>query len=215
MAVTTATSEIELTRYPARVSTVASSRPSDAELRSEDTSDDQAPANAAEDIPDGGYGWTVVFACSVISFWFAGWTSAWGVVQANLLQSPQLAVSPSTISFIGSLALACEVAFGLLSVQFMRVVGARVNTMMGIILLGLGVLLSSFTINNIGGLFCAAGALIGFGSCLLYATTNAVPVQWFSNRLGIANGLVKVGGGIGGTVLSVSIQGLIDRIGIS
>jgi MFS family permease len=214
MAVTSATSETELTRYSARVSALGSIHPSDAESRLDNTSDYHVPANAAEDIPDGGYGWTVVFACSVVTFWFAGWTSAWGVVQANLLQSPQLAVSASTISFIGSLALACEVAFGLLSVRFMRVVGARVTTMMGITLLSLGVLLSSFTINNVGGLFCAAGALTGLGSCLLYATSNAVLVQWFSSKLGTANGLVKVGGGIGGTVLSVSIQALIDRIGI-
>jgi MFS family permease len=39
-------------------------------------------------------------------------------------------------------------------------------------------------------------------------------VQYFSKKLGLANGLVKLGGGIGGTVLAVALDALITRVGI-
>lgn len=58
------------------------------ESRSEHpTLDQPAPDNAATVVPDGGYGWVVVFCCSVIAFWFSGLTGAWGVVQTALLSS--------------------------------------------------------------------------------------------------------------------------------
>lgn len=46
-----------------------------------------APPSAVEAIPDGGYGWTVVFACSVITFMINGWTGCWGVLQTAILQT--------------------------------------------------------------------------------------------------------------------------------
>jgi hypothetical protein len=36
-------------------------------------------------VPDGGYGWVVIFACSVLTFWFVGTTYSWGVIQAALV----------------------------------------------------------------------------------------------------------------------------------
>ncbi|KAK6083741.1 hypothetical protein SCUP234_03600 [Seiridium cupressi] len=45
-------------------------------------------------------------------------------------------------------------------------------------------------------------------------STN-LPVQWFDKRLGTANGLVKLGGGIGATVMAVIVQLMIDRVGLA
>ncbi|KAH8655342.1 major facilitator superfamily domain-containing protein [Xylariales sp. PMI_506] len=111
-------------------------------------------------IRDGGYGWVVVFACFVQTFWVNAWTGSWGVIQAAILLQT-----------------------------------------------------SSFTVGNIGGLF-ASGALYGVGGSLMYTMSNSLPVQWFDSRLGTANGLVKLGGGIGATVMALVVQLLIDRIGI-
>lgn len=44
--------------------------------------------------------------------------------------------------------------------------------------------------------------------------SNTLPVQWFNNKLGTANGLVKLGGGLGATVMAVAVQALIDQVGI-
>lgn len=48
---------------------------------------------------------------------------------------------------------------------------------------------------------------------LLQMVASVLPSQYFGNRLGRANGLVKFAGGIGGTVLSISADALIRRVG--
>ena len=176
--------------------------------------DDQAPPNAVEAVPDGGYGWTVVFACSFFLFWMNGYTTAWGVLQTAILKSPELHTDVLTITFVGSLYMACMVAFGLPSVRLMRAFGVRYTCLIAVILFGLGLIATSFTLDHLGGLFCIAGVLLGLGTSLLYAATNSMPIQWFSTKLGTANGIVKAGGGIGATVLPLAAQALIDRMGM-
>lgn len=174
-----------------------------------------APANAIEAIPDGGYGWTVVFDCALLLFWLNGYNTTWGVFQTALLRSPSLKVDVRTITFVGSLCLGVLPAFGMISVRIMRTFGARYSCVIGMILFGLGPILSSFTLDNIGGLFCTAGMLMGLSSGVIYVATNSLPILWFSRRLGTANGLVKAGGGIGATVLPLAAQALIDSIGLA
>lgn len=176
--------------------------------------DEQPPANAVEAVPDGGYGWTVVSACSFLLFWINGYTTCWGVLQTALLKSSYLKVDVLTISFVGSLYMACMVAFGIASVKLMKAFGVRRMCVIAIVLFGLAPILISFTLDNIGGLFCTAGVLVGFSSSILYTATNSMPTQWFSSKLGTANGLVKTGGGVGATVLPLAAQSLIDSVGL-
>lgn len=176
---------------------------------------EQPPTNAFESIPDGGVdAWTVVSACGTLIFWTNGYTTTWGVLQTAILQASQLEVDVRTLTFVGSLALACIVAFGILAVRLMKTFGARYTCLVALMLFSSGPILTSFTLNNLGGLFCTAGALVGLGSSTLYTAGNSLPVQWFSGKLGTANGLVKVGGGLGATVLPIAAQGLIDAIGL-
>ncbi|RMZ80919.1 hypothetical protein DV737_g2745, partial [Chaetothyriales sp. CBS 132003] len=176
--------------------------------------DDVAPENAVTVVPDGGYGWVVVFACSVLTFWFSGLTGAWGIIQTALLSSTLTDTTTSTTAFVGSLGITICVAFGLMAVRLMRLIGARYAATLGISLLGIGALASGFTTTNIAGLFQTFGVLIGAGSCLCYTASNVMPMQYFSRRLGLANALVKLGGGLGATVLCVSLDSLINAVGI-
>ncbi|KAK5318935.1 hypothetical protein LTR70_005231 [Exophiala xenobiotica] len=176
---------------------------------------EEPPADAFEAIPDGGIdSWITVSACGFLTFWSNGYISSWGVLQAAILQSSYMEVNIWTLSFVGSLALACIVAFGTLSVRAMKLFGMRYTCLVAVLLLGLGPILTSFTLNHLGGLFCTAGALVGVTSSILYTASNSLPVQWFSSKLGTANGLVKAGGGIGATVLPIAAQGLINAIGL-
>lgn len=190
---------------------------SDLELRSKDniTDDQQAPANAIEAIPDGGYGWTIIFDSALVLFWINGYNTTWGVFQTALLKVPNLQVDVQTITFVGTLSLGILGAFGMLAVRIMRKFGARYSCVVGMFLFGIAPILSSFTLNNVGGLFCTAGVLMGLSSALLYAATNSLPILWFNRRLGIANGLVKAGGGLGATVLPIIAQALIDSVGLA
>ena len=176
---------------------------------------EEPPEDAFEAIPDGGIdSWMVVAACSFLTFWSNGYITSWGVLQTAIFQSASLQVDVWTLSFVGSLALACIVAFGMLSVRVMKLFGIRNTCLVAVVLLGLGPILTSFTIDNLGGLFCTAGALVGITSSILYTASNSLPVQWFSSKLGTANGLVKAGGGVGATVLPIAAQGLINAVGL-
>lgn len=117
---------------------------------------------ADESVPDGGYGWVVVFACSMLTFWFIGTTYSWGIIQAALVE--RKLSSPATISFVGSLAAATISVLALVNARLIRRIGARNTALLGVLFLGLGEILSGFTTRNIGGLFFTAGVVMGLGA---------------------------------------------------
>ncbi|KAH9876027.1 hypothetical protein J1614_003905 [Plenodomus biglobosus] len=173
------------------------------------------PAFSTTAIPDGGYGWVVVFCASVTTFLVNAMVSCWGVLQTALLSSSLSKVSPSTLSFVGSLSLACSVAFSLVTTRLARWCGSRTTAMVGIALMALGQFAASFSTHNVAGLFLSIGAVSGIGLNAVYTICNALPVQYFSGKLGLANGLVKLGGGIGGAVMAIVLQALVNRVGIA
>ncbi|KAF2866964.1 major facilitator superfamily domain-containing protein [Massariosphaeria phaeospora] len=166
-------------------------------------------------IPDGGYGWTIVFCCSVMAFWQNGIINCWGVLQAALLDSTLKSVPTSTVSFIGSLHLAGGVFYSLLVVRLMRWVGSRTTSLIGMLLMGMSLIGSSFCTSDVAGLFGTAGLLAGVGMAMIYTVSNTLPVQYFSGHLGLANGLVKLGGGVGATVMALALEALYRRVGIA
>lgn len=42
---------------------------------------------------------------------------------------------------------------------------------------------------------------------------STIPAQYFNKKRGLANGIVYAGGGIGGTVISFAMDGLIQKLG--
>ncbi|KAF5619587.1 monocarboxylate transporter 12 [Fusarium tjaetaba] len=176
--------------------------------------EEEPPENATSAIPDGGYGWTIVASCFTLLFWINGYTTAWGVLQAAIVQSPRLHTNIRTITFVGSLYMACMVAFGLISVRLSREYGIRITSLVATIFFGSGLIITSFTLEHLAGLFCIAGLLVGLSTSLLYTATNTMPTQWFSRKLGTANGIVKAGGGVGATVLPLATQAMIDKVGL-
>ncbi|POR31510.1 Uncharacterized protein TPAR_08278 [Tolypocladium paradoxum] len=184
--------------------------------RTFDSADDTivAPSDAAEAIPDGGYGWIVVFACFVQTFWVNAWTGSWGILQTALLKTTMRHVPASTLSFVGSLGLALTVGLCLVCVRLAQMIGAKWTTLMGITLFGASNIIGGFSVSNVGGLF-VTGILYGVGASLLYTMANNLPVQWFSDHLGTANGVAKLGGGVGATIMTVVLQLLIEKVGIA
>ena len=205
----TQTETIELTQIPAS----PNSQRSDV-LDTNHDPDSEVPITAAEAIPDGGYGWMVVFACSVVTFMINGRSGSWGVMQTAIYQQYPGHESTVSLSFVGSLGIALAVAFGVISVRLSRMIGARYSMIFGVLLMSFGLMCSSFTVDNLGGLFVTSGVSFGLGSSITYTLGNSLPVQWFSSKLGTANGLVKLGGGLGATTMALVAQALIDKVGI-
>ena len=113
-------------------------------------------------IPDGGYGWIVITACAAITWWFVGTTYSWGVIQAALVNEGLAAAS--TLSFVGSMTVACVAILALLNARLVMALGARKSGLIGIGLLSAGEIAGSFATKNVGGLFVTVGVLMGLGT---------------------------------------------------
>ncbi|KAF7365702.1 Monocarboxylate permease Mch4 [Mycena venus] len=164
-------------------------------------------------VPDGGYGWAVVFGCAVLTWWFVGTSYSWGVIQAALVK--QGLSSASTLSFVGSSTTACISGLGLVNARVIRFLGARRTALLGISLIGLGEILSGFATLNIGVLFVTFGAVVGIGTSLCFMVVSITPAQYFNKKRGLANGIVYAGGGLGGAVTSFAMDALIKSVGLS
>ncbi|KAJ1329823.1 MFS transporter MCT family solute carrier family 16 (monocarboxylic acid transporters) member 10 [Microdochium nivale] len=191
--------------------------PSDGEERVSNgaTSNGHGAPDLSGPPPDGGYGWVVILVCFVHTFWQNAWTGSWGILQVALLETTLRGEQSSTISFIGSLGIALSVGLGLAVIRLARTWGARWTSLTGIVLYGVSCLASAEAVSNVGGLFVACGVTYGVGACLIYTMSNSLPIQWFDARLGTANGIVKLGGGVGATVMAVVTGVLTDRLGVA
>ena len=112
-------------------------------------------------VPEGGYGWVIVFASSILAWWAIGTPYSWGAIRAALVK--ETSFPPSTLSFVGSMAVACVAAFGLLNARIVQALGVRKTSLIGVLLLGIGQILSSFSTHNIGGLSVTIGTTVGLG----------------------------------------------------
>ncbi|KAL4916052.1 MFS general substrate transporter [Aspergillus aurantiobrunneus] len=173
----------------------------------------QASLVADSQVPDGGYGWVAVTACAVITWWFIGTSYSWGILQAALVKEG--VSSASTLAFVGSLAVACISFLGILNARLIRMFGTRVCALLGVVLLGMGEVLSGFALRSIGGLFVTAGAVMGIGISLCFMVVSVTPAQYFKAKRGIANGIVYAGGGLGGAVISFIADALVQGTGIA
>ena len=161
--------------------------------------------------PDGGYGWVIVGACALLTWWFVGTTYCWGVIQGALVE--QKLSSPATLSWIGSLAVALNAILAIGSAKVIRRIGARATAMLGIVFLSSGEMLAGFATKNVPALFLTEGVTLGVGVSLCFMAVSTVTAQYFSRKRGLANGIVFAGGGLGGAVISVAMDGLIQRLG--
>jgi MFS family permease len=219
MSTTTITEDrIELTSFPATSHyPLNKSSPSTSRPASVTHSHDEGSENAAYSVtavPDGGYGWVVVAAGFTTSFFSNAIINCWGVLQAALLNSTLKDVAPSTLSYVGSLGLAGGTLYGLGAVRLIRLIGCRPTILLGVFLMGLSLIGASFCTSNLPGLFGTYSIIGGIGMSLNWTVNNTIPVQYFSARLGLANGLIKLGGGVGGCVMAVALEALYRRVGI-
>lgn len=181
----------------------------------ETTADIAAQSQLADSAaPDGGYGWVIVAATSLINFWTTGTSYSWGLLQSAILKANKGA-SASTVAFVGSLWVASVAIFALINARVIRLLGARNTSVLGIVLLGSGEIISSFSVGNVGGLFITTGVIMGMGTSLCFMVNSIVPAQYFVKRRGLANGLVYAAAGLGGAIISLMMNALVNKLGPS
>lgn len=145
------------------------------------------------------------------SIQFVGTGYSWGVMQGALVEKGLS--TPATLSYVGSLATAIIAFLAIINARIIRAIGAQRTGMLGILILGISEILSGFTVNSLPGLFITSGVSLGVGLSLCFMAASATPAQYFSKKRGLANGIVFAAGGLGGAIISLSLDALIRRLG--
>ncbi|KAI9457772.1 MFS general substrate transporter [Lactarius psammicola] len=190
--------QVPLSDLPVPERTIAVQETTDPTGSSHRSPDLTHTREAPEDFPEGGYGWVVVLACSVISFFFGGLTYSWGIVQARLTQS-RLA-GDSQLSFIGSTTITLISVAALINLlPWIRPAAKQLFN------------------KELWRLVRDRWPHLGFGTSLTFMVHPDIS-DWgwrISSVDGVANGLVFARNGLGGGVISIALNSLVDRVGIS
>lgn len=164
--------------------------------------------------PDGGYGWVVVGCCFMVNAMTWGVNSSYGVYLAHYLSSNKYPnATPLQYAFIGGLSVSQSMFIAPIVTLLLRRTSTRTGMAVGIILQTGSLTLASFS-TAIWHLFLTQGVLFGWGLGFLFTSSVGTISQWFSKKRSLANGITSAGSGIGGLVFSLSIQRIIQTMGV-
>lgn len=148
--------------------------------------------------------WIVVIGAVIIQL-ALGTIYTWGVM--TIFVSPYLGLPRELTVFVFGVGL---LAFGLsmiFSGQFQQRIGPRKATMIGGIILAVGVMLSA-AMTTLIGLIITYGLLFGIGIGIAYVCPIATAQKWFPDKKGLISGIAVAGFGAGAFIFNYVISAL-------
>ncbi|GJD03040.1 MFS monocarboxylate transporter [Colletotrichum higginsianum] len=162
--------------------------------------------------PDGGrLAWLQVAGSFFLFFNSWGLTSSYGVFQ-TYYQATMQHTSADAIAWIGSIQSCLVLLVGVLVGPLYDAGYFRSLTLTGIALVFLGLCMTSLA-SRYWQTLLAQAFCVGLGAGCLYIPSVAIILQWFARRRALATGVVATGGGLGGVVYPLIVQGLLPRVG--
>ncbi|CAH3898296.1 unnamed protein product [Pieris brassicae] len=180
----------------------------DKELKKEQNLINTAPPKAI--IPDGGWGWVVVFSSFVISVIADGISFSFGLLYMEFLD--EFKASKATTAWIGSLFIAVPLLAGPVMSALVDRYGCRSMTILGGLISTLGFVLASVS-NSIELIMLTFGVIAGLGLGLVYVTAVVSIAYWFEKKRNLAVGLGACGTGVGTFIYAPMTQYLIKEFG--
>ncbi|KAJ9587826.1 hypothetical protein L9F63_018750 [Diploptera punctata] len=166
--------------------------------------------NPRSKVPDGGWGWVIVFASLVISMVADGISFSFGLLYIEFLK--HFGESKSKTSWIGSLFMAVPLLSGPIGSALVDRYGCRTMTMLGGLISGIGFILSAL-VNSIELMYLTFGVIAGLGLGFCYVTAVVSIAYWFDKKRALAIGLGACGTGIGTFVYAPMTQYFIETYG--
>jgi MFS family permease len=154
------------------------------------------------------YGWVVLAAAFVIITMSIGTLFTLGVFFRPIEES--MGWSRSGIGAIGLFNWIVMGAGGVVSGFVSDRLGTRRVVMVGAVLLGLGLVLSSY-VQEIWQLYVTFGLLVGAGVSAFYVPLTVLAIKWFEGRRGMAAAVVSAGNGLGILALAPLSRWLINE----
>lgn len=130
-------------------------------------------------IPDGGYGWMVVFASLAIQLIIDGIAFSFGLIYTELLN--YFEESKTKTAWIGALFLAVPLMSGPVLSNLVDKYGCRVMTVIGGLIGGIGFVLASIS-TSVEMLYITFGLISGFGIGIGYVTAIVSIAFWFDKK---------------------------------
>jgi MFS family permease len=175
---------------------------------------DPASFNPLEN-PDGGTtAWLTVFGAFLTIFCSFGWINTMAIWQEYYARHQLAAYSPSAISWITSLGSFVLFFFGLPVGVLLDNYGPRWLIVSGSFLHVLGLMMASLATEYYQ-LVLAQGLCSPMGICLLFYPAIGVVPTWFTKRKSLAMGIVVSGSCLGGTILPIMVQKLLQEVGFA
>ncbi|XP_075165479.1 chaski [Haematobia irritans] len=162
------------------------------------------------EMPDGGYGWVVVFASLVVSLIADGLSFSFGLINTQLLD--YFGESPSKTAWISSLFFSVPLLMGPIWSNLVDKYGCRKMTILGGLVSAIGFGLSSIC-NSVEMLMVTFGIISGLGLGIGYVTAVVSIAFWFDKKRTFATGIGASGTGIGTFLYAPLTQWLIDNYG--
>ncbi|GME39435.1 MFS general substrate transporter [Neofusicoccum parvum] len=164
--------------------------------------------------PDGGLSaWTQVLVGHLCVFNSFGLINSFGIFQAYYAST--LRLSPSTISWIGSLQILLIYGAGALSGRALDAGHLRGALAAGLALQAGGIFAASAAGTRYWGLLLAQGACQGLGMGLAFCPAVANAATYFARRRVVAISCVACGGATGGMVFPAVARALLPRVGFA
>ena len=118
------------------------------------------------------------------------------------------------VAWVSSLAVSTYYLFSPLGTVISERYGCWVVALLGTLTCSIGLLSSSF-VTSLPMLYLTYSLLWGMGASLVYFADLLILTKYFKARLCFANGIMALGGAIGGSVLSPTMQQLFIHVGLA
>lgn len=167
-------------------------------------------AHAKKKIPDGGYGWVIVFASLMVSLIADGVSFSFGLLYTELLD--YFNEGTTKTAWVGSLFMAVPLLAGPIMSNLVDKYGCQKMTMIAGLLGCAGFVLSSVS-NSVEVLFITFGIVAGLGLGVIYVTAVVSIAFWFESKRTFATGIGASGTGLGTFLYAPFTHWLIESYG--
>ncbi|XP_078379334.1 monocarboxylate transporter 10-like [Oculina patagonica] len=147
-----------------------------------------------------------------MEFFVGGLITSSGVIYAALID--EFNKSRAETAWVSSLAVSTYYLFSPLGAVLSERYGCWVVALLGTLACSIGLLSSSFA-TSLPMLYLTYSLVWGMGASLVYFADLLILTKYFKARLAFANGIMALGGAIGGSVLSPTMQQLFIHVGLA
>ncbi|KAI0694845.1 MFS general substrate transporter [Earliella scabrosa] len=160
--------------------------------------------------------WSFCAASFVLEIMVWGFSFSYGIFQDYYTSHPPFNnSSPVALAAVGTVALALQYGEALILSILLRRYPDYLQASMwfGLVLYFVSLFASSFA-TQVWQLILLQGVGVGVGGGMLYMPVFKLLPEWFSERRGLAGGIIFSGNGVGGFVFPFMINSLLNKVGL-